>query len=43
MDGDVALQISRDETMGKYMVFSASDIKIDDFMYICRLLEWVIE
>ena len=43
MDGEIALQISQDETMGKYLVFSASDIKPDDFMKICGLLEWVIE
>ena len=38
MDGDVALQISRDDKMGKFLVISSQDMSPDDLVVLGRFL-----
>ena len=36
MDGEIALQISRDDKMGKFLVISSQDMSPDDLVVLGR-------
>ena len=38
MDGEIALQISRDDKMGKFLVISSQDMSPDDIVVLGRFL-----
>ena len=38
MDGEIVLQISRDDKMGKFLVISSQDMSPDDLVVLGRFL-----